>query len=709
MPRRDLLLTIYLLSFLSILAFAIAEPSLPIAAIGLLTSLIAWRLSESGRPALPRWIVNAGVLFASLFLFWEVVIQRQENLLLGLGHFLIAVLICKLFDLRTKRDDAQAGLVSLLIVITAAIFASSVSFGIIFFFYLLVGLQLIVLMNIHRPEEPILADMAPRARRDLRRLIFKLSLLLIIFGVIIFILTPRGSRQPFAAWMAGRGLLQTGFTSDVHLGDFGRLQQNDSVVMHVRLEQNGRSIGSEDIQPYFRGGTLDVYDSERGRWQRSTYVGRQSYEVSLNPNEEVQIRDAEGQPTVRQYYTLMMNTGSTLFTMQPVLSVHSASNRRLVVSELDGTLNIQAPNTEGLEYDVESVYSPHAMMPIIQPAEGGRYEIYRTINTISEVDPIARDVAGHLFPRRDETLTTARTEALAARFEQYLRTNYPYSLQIRTVDPKLDRTVDFLLNRKKIGGHCEYFASAMVMMCRAAGLQARIVSGYHGGEYNSVGGFYVVRQKYAHAWVEVLIPDRGWVQYDPSPTGTESAEQTIVSSWLRWFQELGQVVQRSWLSSVISFDNTTRQYLAEKFWYPVVDVYKNISDNIQVMYTRMKKSGPTVLAVQIFFGVCLLGAIGAAIFLLPSLMLPAPKMSASLAARRQRDLITALEHRYKKRHSASQTAREFLQSLAMNPSTSTVVDSALTLIESVRYGTRQWTPQQDHQLKEQIRNISKNM
>lgn len=707
MPRRDLLLTIYLLSFLSVLAFAIAEPSLPIAIIGLLTTFIAWRLAESGRAALPRWIVNAGVLFASLFLFWELVILREENLLLSLGHFLIAVLICKLFDLRTKRDDAQAGLVSLLIIITAAIFSSSIGFGVVFFFYFLVGMQLIVLMNIHRPEEPILADAAPVARRDLRRLIARLAILLIVSGVAIFVVIPRGSRQPFAAWMAGRGLLQTGFTKSVHLGDFGRLQQSDVVVMHVRLEQNGHPYGGEEIQPYFRGGTLDTYDSDRGSWQRSNYLGRQNYEIPLGPAEEVQIMEPDNQPLVRQYYKLMINTGHTLFAMEPVTAIYSANNQRLMASELDGTLSVQSPNTEGFEYEVESVLSPHAMMPIVQPSMGGRYELYRPISTLPDVVSIAREVAGNLFPRSDKPLTTAQAETLAIRFEQYLRTNYPYSLQIRTVDPKLDRTVDFLLNRKKIGGHCEYFASAMVMMCRAAGLQARIVSGYHGGEYNNVGGFYVVRQKYAHAWVEVLIPDRGWMQFDPSPSTLETSEPTFVGSWLRWIQEMAQVIQRSWLSGVIAFDNTTREYLAQIFWYPIVNFFKSTMEAIQIWTTRMQKNGPAILAMQIFFFLCVLGAFVTLIFLLSSVFMPSPKTSSSKAARRLRDFLNLLERQYKKRRAPAQTPREFARTLNLNSAAAAAVTAAIDLLESARYGTLTWTPAQDAQLKDQLKAIHK--
>jgi hypothetical protein len=64
-------------------------------------------------------------------------------------------------------------------------------------------------------------------------------------------------------------------------------------------------------------------------------------------------------------------------------------------------------------------------------------------------------------------------------------------------------------------GFCEHYASAFAIMMRAAGIPARIVTGYQGGEFNGIGNYYVVRQADAHAWTEVWLGDRGWVRVDP--------------------------------------------------------------------------------------------------------------------------------------------------------------------------------------------------
>jgi hypothetical protein len=151
-------------------------------------------------------------------------------------------------------------------------------------------------------------------------------------------------------------------------------------------------------------------------------------------------------------------------------------------------------------------------------------------------------------------------------FENYLRTNYPYSLTFRRIDHSLDPVTDFLVNRKDTGGHCEYFASAFVMMCRAVGINARRVDGFCGGEFvpATVGSksYYLVRDKHAHAWAEAYIPGQGWVLCDATPIGS-GADAAALSG--NWFNDVTRIIQNAWLATVISFDNDSRDALVRWF------------------------------------------------------------------------------------------------------------------------------------------------
>ena len=102
-----------------------------------------------------------------------------------------------------------------------------------------------------------------------------------------------------------------------------------------------------------------------------------------------------------------------------------------------------------------------------------------------------------------------RVAAISARLER----DYRYALHFER-DGGRDDVLDFLLRVR--AGHCEYFASAAALLSRAAGVPARIVTGFRVHEWNPVGSYFVVRKRHAHAWVEVALAE-GWVTVDPSP------------------------------------------------------------------------------------------------------------------------------------------------------------------------------------------------
>ena len=98
--------------------------------------------------------------------------------------------------------------------------------------------------------------------------------------------------------------------------------------------------------------------------------------------------------------------------------------------------------------------------------------------------------------------------------ERQLQSRYTYSLQVDATG-RQDPILQFLLQHKR--GHCEYFASAMALLSRSVGIPARVVAGYRVTERNELGGYYIVRERNAHAWVEAWVPGHGWRSYDPTP------------------------------------------------------------------------------------------------------------------------------------------------------------------------------------------------
>jgi hypothetical protein len=121
-----------------------------------------------------------------------------------------------------------------------------------------------------------------------------------------------------------------------------------------------------------------------------------------------------------------------------------------------------------------------------------------------------------------------------------LQGDFTYSLH-HSRQTRLDPVLDFLLHRRT--GHCEYFASALALLARASGIPSRVVTGYHMQEFNSLGGYHIVRERDAHAWVEAWIAGRGWQTYDATPAS--------------YFQSLPS--QTPWLRGLFDWLTTPRQ------------------------------------------------------------------------------------------------------------------------------------------------------
>lgn len=103
-------------------------------------------------------------------------------------------------------------------------------------------------------------------------------------------------------------------------------------------------------------------------------------------------------------------------------------------------------------------------------------------------------------------------QALA--IETYLR-QFPYTLDLPEPPSRQDVVDYFLFTQKQ--GYCDYYATAMIVLARASGLPARLVTGYASGRYDSLTGRWIVTEADAHSWAEIYLPDAGWVEFEPTP------------------------------------------------------------------------------------------------------------------------------------------------------------------------------------------------
>ena len=675
----------YMLVFLSLLAFNYAAENYGLLVLSLTAVGVSWWLIETGDSVVvPRWLINLGVLVVAMGLFWELVIYQQSNLLLALGHFMVGLILCKLFEKKANRDYGQILLLSLLLILSGAILTVSPIYALILLVYLGLGLYTSLVFHLQCETQRAMQRHAAGDRmmimpgqqtvmaRDVRRISVGAGLFLFVFACGIFVLFPRtGMPGILASWRIG-GTSATGLTNHIQLGRFGQLEQSNAIVAEVRLTQDGQNIGSAGNQPYFMSTTQNFYNATTHEWSHAHHprwwhggepgLGKQSpggpgafpappgFGPGLPPppgvspfmpgqllgpvsqphppksrgatTQEIQRKSGNrvNHPSRRAYWRrqwrrrfaklspypksiILKHRGRTpivppsdfsnaglitqtytftnTFHSGPILAICpavtiSSPDLRSVVALRDGTV-LADTFGHSLTYTVQtplkyssSLIGPRTptLFPVMfQHSMFDLYDSPRELRSAAipkRVAALARKVAGPLLKIKRTSANAEKIDTLLAdKFCNYLRDNYPYSFDMTPVNPDIDPTEDFLFNKKKIGAYCEYFASAMVMFCRSVKIPARMVSGFHGGDYNPVGGYYVIREKFAHAWVQAWIPHRGWVMFDPSPVSS----LTGVQEKMTWFTEVAdffQWLRLKWLHNIITFNQAMRKAILAK-------------------------------------------------------------------------------------------------------------------------------------------------
>jgi transglutaminase-like putative cysteine protease len=260
------------------------------------------------------------------------------------------------------------------------------------------------------------------------------------------------------------------------------------------------------------------------------------------------------------------------------LEVEPTDRRQLVALELP----IAAPNGAQLSLDY-GLYVPRPLSALtrwrMQSAPPRRFE--------PELKHTLRQLALQLPPGYNpRTLALARQwrreagnddAAIAQRALRMIRSDFAYTL----ATPLLGRnSVDeFLFDYKE--GYCEHFSSAFVVLMRAAGIPARVVTGYVGGYRNPIGGYWQVRRSDAHAWAEVWLAGRGWVRFDPTAAvAPERIYDTLgdrapagggILDALPGFvpmRNAGDWLRRGWNDLVLGFDATRQQRLLQSLGVP---------------------------------------------------------------------------------------------------------------------------------------------
>lgn len=443
-------------------------------------------------PDVPIWCFSLGILFWMWRLFCHVFdFTIPSRKITGFLSFLALAVI--LLDFRTLMGkEPAASFIIILSGLKALEFSDEaekdflvllgfflISSKFLFSYdlmYLLLSLPIyaILTMNLF-PHEWIKGS-----RRAALKYLGKVILLAVPMAAAMFIMLPRITKTLLEIPTNSR-YGSSGFSDTVSPGSISRLSQNNEVVMRVELFNNRFNLS----ELYFSGLALEKANQMNWTYLRnedgitlSEAPTEVDYHIVLEPHYKNQAFSLKGTDRMsaeglRIYHDPNYNFRFDTFLEKKAFIQASLSGARPKVSDVIISRNLTEPDFSTLSAEQQTQL--HDLVKKIK-------------NSGTAPEQVSKTILNYFASNR-------------------------FSYTLNPGDQPQLNLYDFLFKYKK--GYCEHYAAAMAQLLRLSKIPARVIVGYHGGEFNSLGNFWTVRQKDAHAWVEFVNSQNRWVSVDP--------------------------------------------------------------------------------------------------------------------------------------------------------------------------------------------------
>ena len=434
--------------------------------------LVMWAYCAAA--AIYAWRLPGQTLLRVLAaIFFTAAMTTHEGFTIEAFVALLSLMaVLKLLEIRDLRDRMITVILCYFLIAGRIFFDDSI--GVTLYMLLAILFTTAVLIQVNLAQTSLPSLFRPAGILLLQALPFML---------VFFLLFPR-----FQGGLWGRTHLnkaQTGFSEEMEFGNFAEIARNTEVAFRVVFEE----VPPTRDQLYWRG--IVLWDFDGRTWRRGR--GHQSPPAFQKKS-----------PTEKSYtVTLEPHSQHWLFTLDLVreiffkdvylLSDHTSFRWRPITSRL----TYRAVSIAETEYRSREFPDENALQ---LPKKG---------------NPRSRALAATIF--KNSLNGEEYIEKVLAYFQDqpFFYTLQPPPLESGSgADANADLIDRFLFESRR--GFCEHYASSFAFLMRAAGLPARVVAGYLGGERNPYGGYLVVRQSDAHAWCEVWLPEKGWLRVDPT-------------------------------------------------------------------------------------------------------------------------------------------------------------------------------------------------
>jgi transglutaminase-like putative cysteine protease len=387
------------------------------------------------------------------------------------------------------------------------------------------------------------------------KLAFAMLMLCLPLMLLFFLVSPRFA--PLWSIPLQAGHAKTGISDSMSPGDIAELSKSDELAFTATFK--GKVPEQKDL--YWRGLVLQNFDGKT--WtQFAEKLDKAESKIRLQVDQQQLQKSIIKRGETKEYEVIYEKTAQPwLFSLSPVVDIKGdaiyGSDFRVMAKQ-----NILSPMM------LKLTSYPDSLREVNLP-EATRQSALQLPNDKNS-NPQSFALARRLLAE-----SSSKQDFINKVMNRYRQQEYYYTL--RPTPLGNTNTIDnFLINTKK--GFCEHYASSFVFLMRAAGVPARIVTGYQGGTWNEKGKFLSIRQYDAHAWTEVWLENSGWIRLDPTsmvaPSRIEKNLEEAVAdegtflegklfalskySWLSSLQNKLDSTQYAWRKFVLGYDNDTQ-------------------------------------------------------------------------------------------------------------------------------------------------------
>jgi transglutaminase-like putative cysteine protease len=540
-----------------------------IASAGVLLALV--------RPAIPARvpILAHRLAFPAIAAFFVADLWYTGQLLPAIVRLDLLLLLYRGASHRARRDDMQIVVLGLFLVVVAGVLTVSLLFAAQILLFTAVALGLMMVVTIASAAEGGTAPMlAPRGvvpgwaeGASWRHLFARLrrvtdwrliaSAAALFAGVVavsgfLFLVIPRFQIENslfLERFVVKKAM--TGFNDSIKYGDITEITQDDSIAFEVDLSDPTQAPAN----PYWRMVVLDDYNN--GRFRLSSNL-RGAFNTERTAANVYSQHGAPRAPNwtfylesgVSRYLPLLGNFWVLRFTET---QHYRYSSDLGIVALRDEPATMTAYRVEGMAPDATELHDLAFASRWARRGQVGFLQVGLPQLSAADQATLVR-IRDELGPVKDLGAAAFADKAIAS-----LRRSHGYSLSPRIPNGPGDPLVRWMASREP--GHCELFAGALVLMARAEGIPARVVTGFRGGTWNAYSGNYTVRNSDAHAWTELWDERRrAWVREDPLAVasargqGDEKGDAALAGLMDRSWSARLSSLRVFWYRRIVNFD-----------------------------------------------------------------------------------------------------------------------------------------------------------